>query len=634
MKILKSIIATFLFLTHMNAYSNTITVTNTLDSGFGSLRDAVSFSLIGDTIRFDPALIASGNNTIFLTSTITFSKNTVLKGLYNSSDTLFISGSNLISPLEFNGFDKLIMDSIVIVDGFAAGAGGGIILTNVDTITISNSIVKNCKSTTSGGGIIFNNIGVHSVIRFKNCKFSFNRSNWDGGAMVINSHLSLLKLSIINCLFDSNSSRKNGGAVFLLSRENLIATLEETKFSNNVSDQGSGGAFCFSSNNWNGLSHIKVYNSIFLNNITTFGNGGAIGLGSQGTNESLSFYSYANKFTNNSANAGGGSIHITADKNIDAECINSHFENNSANNYQGGVISCYSINDTAELRIFNSTMCSNTSNNNGGAIFITSENYTGLSIETSTISNNSSAGKGGAIFAHSSPGRCDINIMKSTIYQNKAGINSAGGIDCFSGISNLGQIKMQNTIFADNKPISYYRYNQGAITSLGYNVFSDNLLSGYLTTDLIGADSTMIMLDTLKFNGDSTKTHMPKSGSPLINRGDPSNFDEAQNGNIFDSRRDMGACERNASGYISISEKSNSLSKVFPNPFNGTFTLLTEDGLLIKQLFISDINGRVVKEITPTNNSKYLINFDAIPGLYFLNIIGVHEIKTIKLMKL
>jgi subtilisin family serine protease len=72
---------------------------------------------------------------------------------------------------------------------------------------------------------------------------------------------------------------------------------------------------------------------------------------------------------------------------------------------------------------------------------------------------------------------------------------------------------------------------------------------------------------------------------------------------------------------------------LFPNPNNGTFTLKLDKEQQINSLFITDINGRLIKEITPQKTLNYEINFEGASGIYFLNVITKNERRTLKLIK-
>src|SRR6266850_6081439 len=69
---------TLLFAVAIPAHSNIIVVTNTTDSGPGSLRQAIILANDGDTIDFDPAL---NGQTVTLTSDeLLISKNIMISG--------------------------------------------------------------------------------------------------------------------------------------------------------------------------------------------------------------------------------------------------------------------------------------------------------------------------------------------------------------------------------------------------------------------------------------------------------------------------------------------------------------------------------------------------------------------------
>ena len=137
--------------------ANTIVVQNNNDSSTGSLRQSILDASDGDTIRFNSSLIASGSNTINLTSEIAFSKNLVFKGLYNSTDTLYLSGSNTNRIFNITNTVQSVIDSMVFVNGnviTTTGVGGALSIAGVDTVYLSNSTIRN-SSALYGGGIDF-----------------------------------------------------------------------------------------------------------------------------------------------------------------------------------------------------------------------------------------------------------------------------------------------------------------------------------------------------------------------------------------------------------------------------------------------------------------------------------------------
>ncbi len=111
-------------------FGNTITVTNTADSGASSLRDAILNASSGDTISFSLTYPA----TITLSSTLDITTSLTINGPGPSS--LAISGSPVSTGC------------LCVTDG-----GGGILLDNTSTLMVTNSTISG-NSSGGGGGIL------------------------------------------------------------------------------------------------------------------------------------------------------------------------------------------------------------------------------------------------------------------------------------------------------------------------------------------------------------------------------------------------------------------------------------------------------------------------------------------------
>jgi len=135
----------------------------------------------------------------------------------------------------------------------------------------------------------------------------------------------------------------------------------------------------------------------------------------------------------------------------------------------------------------------------GGGIY----NETSLTVNNSTISGNGLAYYGGGIFNWST-----LAISNSTVSGNTATI---GG-----GIFNIdGQIVLQNTIVASSPRGGNC---SGTITSLGYNLSSDNTCNFNGPGDM---KNTETKLGKLNNNGGPTQTIRLLKGSPAIDAGNP-----------------------------------------------------------------------------------------------------------------
>ena len=122
---MKKIVLFTILMVSMTLHAQTThTVTNVNDSGVGSLRQIASNAVAGDIIRFSPSLIASGSDSIVLTTgEIVFAnKGITIKGLYTLTDTLYISGNDSSRIFSFDGAGKIVLDSLVLVKGNVVGS--------------------------------------------------------------------------------------------------------------------------------------------------------------------------------------------------------------------------------------------------------------------------------------------------------------------------------------------------------------------------------------------------------------------------------------------------------------------------------------------------------------------------------
>ena len=225
---------------------------------------------------------------------------------------------------------------------------------------------------------------------------------------------------------------------------------------------------------------------------------------------------------------------------------------NGQGNFGGGILN----GDSATLTIINSTLSGNTGGNGGGSF-----NSGTLSVINSTVSGNM-ASEGAGIY---NSGAGALTITNSTFSSNTAG---GGGVSLnlgtlqianstlsdnsaafAGGFFNLGTLQIENTILkAGPSGVNIYSNGVGGVTSLGYNISSDNG-NGFLTGpgDQINTDP---LLGPLQNNGGSTFTHALLPGSPAIDMGDPNFtpppfFDQRGPGfnRVVNGRIDIGSFE-------------------------------------------------------------------------------------------
>lgn len=225
----------------------------------------------------------------------------------------------------------------------------------------------------------------------------------------------------------------------------------------------------------------------------------------------------------NSANGDGGGIFNNgqsgrATLTINNSTISGNFTFFGGGDAQGGgLYNDASYSGTATLTINNSTLSDNSAGLDGGGI----ENDGGaqgsatLTISNSTLTGNvSSFDGGGGIRNYSEDGIAAVTITNSTLSGNAS--NYGGGISNHGGAATLtiGHTILKAGASGGNM------FNSGTVTSLGYNLSSDNG-SGVLTGpgDQINTDP---LLGPLQNNGGPTFTHQVLAGSPAIDAGNPS----------------------------------------------------------------------------------------------------------------
>ncbi len=227
---------------------NQIFVTNTNDSGPGSLRQAIAdASPNGDTVITFPGVTGR----IGLTRTIVIDRPMTIAG--PGADVLSISGNATIQIFSFtNSATNIVVSYLSIVDGggFSRVLGGG------------------------GGMRVFPGVKVQVI----NCTFSGNatkdptlspesRWRWSGGAIFNEGELSL-----VGCFFSDNSAAGfapslsggpgngtggDGGAIY----SSGVLRVETCRFKRNTcGNGGSGGGYC-SGSAGNGGSGGAIFNA-------------------------------------------------------------------------------------------------------------------------------------------------------------------------------------------------------------------------------------------------------------------------------------------------------------------------------------------------------------------------------------
>jgi hypothetical protein len=277
-----------------------IVVTNTNDSGSGSLRDALAIANDGDTIDFDPSI---NGQTITLTSgQLVVGKSVTISG--PGANQLAVDGNANDRIFYINPGETVIISGLTIINGHAVGNGGGI-LTADAALTVTNCTLSgNSSGAEAGGGGIFNGAGGIANTRLQasapltivNCTISGNSSGSSGGGGILNvAILGSVTLTVTNSTLSGNSAGTNGGGISDGASPMGISTVTISNSTISGNSAGSGGGL----NGGDFRGDFTISNSTISGNSVTTNGGGIENIGNLiMTNSTIS--------NNTAANHGGG----------------------------------------------------------------------------------------------------------------------------------------------------------------------------------------------------------------------------------------------------------------------------------------------------------------------------------------
>ncbi|MEM9773538.1 MAG: SdrD B-like domain-containing protein [Chloroflexota bacterium] len=258
----------------------TIIVTNTNDSGDGSLRDAIDRIAENGTIVFDGPI---QGQTIVLTS----GQLEIERSMTIAGTGVTVSGGNISRVMRVDSTANVTINDIIISDGVGAPQGGGIL--NNGVLTLNNSVVTNNAEVGAppvnfefGGGGIYNSTG--ATLNLNSSTVSNNEANNPGGGVygffgsTININGSTIfgnvsydvagglralgTVNIMNSTFSDNTSTAwHGGAAFLTDG---TAIIQSSTFTNNHAPDGTAGGLMVAS--FGNPVTVEIRNNIIADN--------------------------------------------------------------------------------------------------------------------------------------------------------------------------------------------------------------------------------------------------------------------------------------------------------------------------------------------------------------------------------
>ena len=216
----------------LSVSANTITVTNTNDSGPNSLRQALANANDGDTINF------AVTGTIGLTSgELLVDKNVTISG--PGTAILTVDG-NLTSRVFHIGSGKTVsISGLTLTNGSAGSENGGGILNDHAILTMDSCVLLNSGAFSRGGGIYNDGSGGSAALTILNSTVTLNGAIYAGGGIY-------------------NDADNEGNATLAIM--NSIVSNNAVGFADNFPPGSEGGGI------YNGVGTVTITNSSVNNN--------------------------------------------------------------------------------------------------------------------------------------------------------------------------------------------------------------------------------------------------------------------------------------------------------------------------------------------------------------------------------
>lgn len=398
-----------------------------------------------------------------------------------------ISNSKAVSGGGISTSQKFTAERLSLYDNSASSQGGGLHNNSFQLSIISNGSISHNSAADEGGGIL--NSG---ILELRQSTISGNSSEVDGGGIANQMELTVFGGSISN-----NSAKNDAGGI---GNEGKLRVFD-AQIQFNVAGRDAGGVGT--------LSAAEIYRTKISNN-SAGRDAGGLGVTQDSNGTAVSVQVTASSINNNTATRNGGGVGLLGD-NVRVAIDYSSVDNNSANG--GGGIEVTS----GSLDLQRSSVSDNLATSTGGGGVRVAAGA--VNISNATISQNlANGGNGGGVLLAGGK----LQLSSGTIVANTSA--TGGGIATQLGT----RLESDNTIIADNLATSGATTTDVAINgfarSLGNNFVGIGaapfVINGQLD-DQVGSVGTPLdpQLGPLQNNGGLTRTHLPQSGSPVIDAG-------------------------------------------------------------------------------------------------------------------
>ncbi|MEO5329983.1 MAG: DUF4347 domain-containing protein, partial [Magnetococcus sp. THC-1_WYH] len=264
-------------------------VTNTNDSGAGSLRQAVTDIGAGETITFDatafdPGTVAANLRTINLASGIAISglvsADITIDGDVdgdNKADVIINGGG--VGPFSIFSIAKnATLKSLELTDGTGTAGKGGDVYINGGTVVIEDTSMTS-GSAAFGGGLYVTTANV----TLTRCTVSGNTATTHGGGIY-----SLGTLTMINSTVSGNTAANSGGGCYLSTGG--VATIDNSTITANMAKFDNAGVTDYGGGIYMGGGSISVSHTLIAGNYI-----GSAGTVTDDVNSNAAFTSFTSR---------------------------------------------------------------------------------------------------------------------------------------------------------------------------------------------------------------------------------------------------------------------------------------------------------------------------------------------------
>lgn len=226
----------------------------TLGTAVATITQGQNLSSDGDTLDIGPGIYSASNGESF---PVLFSGSYVLQGA--GSNLTVLDGESMSRVLNMSGSANTVsIQGLAVINGDDS-IGGGLNVTDMSSVNLSDCRFENNVGVIGGGLIIFDS----AAISITDCQFLANEGSIGGAVQIqINSDTDV-DMDINRSEF-SNNTGKTGTAINFQENGNGLHTLnvDSSVFNNNA---GTGFNFAFVG----GTSVSQITNSLFINHPST-----------------------------------------------------------------------------------------------------------------------------------------------------------------------------------------------------------------------------------------------------------------------------------------------------------------------------------------------------------------------------